>query len=103
MMRRKILKRPAHSGYGKIVVARANPSRGKGFEIAHFVIQGLKIKSISKRDVFLPTLTKAVQWVLGHYPSARMTVARNDHSGRLCALAFRCRLSDFEGLKQGAA
>lgn len=102
-MRRKILKRRAHSGYGKIVVARANPSRGKGFEVAHFVIRGLKIKSLSENDVFLPTLTKAAQWVFGHYPSARMTAGRNDHRDRLCALGFRCKLADFQGLKQSAA
>jgi hypothetical protein len=45
MMRRNILKRRAHSSYGKINVPRANLSSGKGFEIGHFVVQGLKSKA----------------------------------------------------------
>jgi len=82
------------AGYVQIIVSRSNPSRGRGYEIAHFVVNGRTIKSISDRDVFLPSLTKAAQWVLRRYPSATMEGGRNNHAGHLSALRFRCGIAD---------
>ena len=80
--------------YVRIVVTKSNPSRGRGFEVAHFVVNGRTTKSISERDVFLPSLTKAAQWVLQRYPSAKLERGCNDHAGHLAALCFRCGLAD---------
>ena len=81
-------------GYAKITITKGNPSRGKGYEVAHFIVSKRKITSLSERDVFLPSLTRAAQWVLNRYPSAALSYGRKARDGRLAALSFRCRLSD---------
>lgn len=78
----------------RIIVTKCNPSRGRGYEVAHFVTRGQKVKSLSERDVFLPSLTKAANWVLQQYPSATMERGCNDRTGHLAALCFRCGLAD---------
>jgi hypothetical protein len=81
-------------GYVQIIVTKGNPSRGRGYEIAHFVVRQGGVKSISDRDVFVPSLTKAAQWVWRRYPSAKLDGGRNDHTGHLAALRFRCNIGD---------
>ncbi len=54
------------------------PSRGRGYEVAHFIVSGRKVKSISDRDVFLPTLKKAADWVMRNYPGATLERRRNN-------------------------
>lgn len=82
------------SRYAKILVTKGNPSRGRGYEVAHFVIISGQLKNVADRDVFLPSLTKAAHWVWKVYPSAELATGRRDHTGALAALCFRCAVSD---------
>lgn|GEM_PF-2350210 len=78
----------------RILITKGNPSRGKGYEVSHFIVRNREIKSLSEHDVFLPSLTKAAQWVLNRYPTAKMSSGRKACDGNLAALCFQCRLSD---------
>ncbi len=80
--------------HAKIVITKGNPSRGSGYEVAHFVIISGQLKNIPHRDVFLPSLTKAAHWVWRVYPTAQLATGRRDHTGALAALCFRCAVSD---------
>jgi len=82
------------SGYAKILVTKGNPSRGKGYEVSHFIVRRCEVKSLSEHDVFLPSLTAAARWVLSNYPTATMSNGRKACDGQLAALCFQCRLSD---------
>ena len=93
MQRSLITPRPA-SGYARILITKGNPSRGKGYEVSHFIIRNSEVKSLSEHDVFLPTLTDAAKWVLVNYPTATMSNGRKACDGHLAALSFQCRLSD---------
>jgi hypothetical protein len=88
----RILTEP--SEYGKIIVTRGNPSRGKGYEVAHFIVQNSEVKSLSERDIFLPSLTKAAEWVLRKYPGAKLSNGRKTRDGNLAALCFQCSVDD---------
>ncbi len=78
----------------RVVVTKSNPSRGSGYEVAHFIVEDRVLKSISDRDVFLPSLAEAAEWVADRYPTARLEREGNDHDGHLAALCFRCDLAD---------
>lgn len=82
------------AGYLRIVVSKCNPSRGEGYEVAHFIIRGQTLKSLSERDVFLPSLTEAANWVQQNHPDAILERGRNDCTGHLAALCFRCGAAD---------
>lgn len=87
----------------EIVVTRGNPSRGRGYEIAHFCIgeKGV-LRSLSERDVFVNNLTAAANWVLRQYPSAHLCHGRKNHRGKLAALRFTCSLSDLIERRSGS-
>lgn len=74
----------------EILVTRGNPSRGRGFEIAHFLRHRDSIRSISSFDRFVRSLKEGEIWVRRRYPEAKLTVQRADRTGRLVALAFVC-------------
>ncbi len=78
----------------RIVITKGNPSRGRGYEVAHFVLVAGKLRNVAERDVFLPSLTKAALWVWKVYPSAQLATGRRNHKGALAALSFRCSASD---------
>lgn len=88
----RILTEP--SIYGKIIVTKGNPSRGKGYEVAHFLVQNSEVKSLSERDIFLPSLTKAAEWVMSRYPGAKLANGRKAKDGHLAALCFQCPVND---------
>ena len=73
-----------------IVVTKANPSRGKGYEVAHFLQRRGGLRSIADHDVFLPTLAKAQQWILRSYPHAALISVRRGRNGKVSALRFEC-------------
>lgn len=81
----------------RVIVTRGNPSRGSGFEVAHFRVRDREIESLFDRDIFLPTLARAAAWVRQAYPSAKLKSCRRNRRGRLMALSFECRLSDIFG------
>lgn len=89
-----VSKKPSHVAFGQIVVTKGNPSRGKGFEIAHFIRRNGDVRSLSELDVFLPSLRKAAAWVHRYYPDAKLVTRRKDHFGRLAALSFECSLKE---------
>lgn len=93
-MQKVSVKRRPSAKYAEIVITKGNPSRGKGYEVAHFIVRNRKIKSLSECDVFLPSLTRAAAWVLNRYPTAKLSYGRKSNDGRLAALSFRCRLAD---------
>lgn len=95
--------RGAAAPQAEIVVTRGNPSRGRGYEIAHFCIgeKGV-LRSLSDRDVFVNNLTAAASWVLRQYPSAHLCHGRKNHRGRLAALRFTCALSDLLESRNGS-
>jgi len=78
----------------KILITKGNPSRGRGYEVAHFVVLSGQLKNVADRDVFFPSLTKAAHWVWRVYPTAKLATGRRDHKGALAALCFRCAPSD---------
>ncbi|MGB8352875.1 MAG: hypothetical protein WCD79_03225 [Chthoniobacteraceae bacterium] len=93
-MQRSLITPRATSGYAKILVTKGNPSRGKGYEVSHFIVRNSEIKSLSEHDVFLPSLTEAAKWVLRNYPTATLAHGRKACDGHLAALCFQCLLSD---------
>ena len=86
--------KPGHVAFGQIVVTRGNPSRGKGFEVSHFIRRNGMVRSLSELDIFLPSMRKAASWVHRYYPEAKLVTRRKDHFGRLAALSFECSLRD---------
>jgi len=85
---------PRDTRYAKIVITKGNPSRGRGYEVAHFVVMSGQLKNVADRDAFFPSLTKAAHWVWRVYPTAKLATGRRDHKGTLAALCFRCSASD---------
>jgi hypothetical protein len=82
------------NAFGQILVTKGNPSRGKGFEVSHFIRRNGSLKSVSRLDVFLPSMRKAAAWVHRRYPDATLVSRRKDHFGHLAALCFECELRD---------
>ena len=87
-------KKPEPVAFGQIFVTKGNPSRGKGFEISHFIRRNGSIRSLSRLDVFLPSIRQAADWVQRYYPAAKLVALRDDHFGHLAGLSFECRLSE---------
>lgn len=85
---------PEDQGVGLIVVTKGNPSRGSGFQIAHFQeLMNLPI-NLSAFDRFLPTFKEATAWVTSHYPSACVRSIRRNASGMVAGISFHCELHD---------
>lgn len=84
---------------GLIVVTRGNPSRGAGFQVAHFQESLHRLKNLSAFDRFLPTLKEAVDWVTAHYPTASVRTIRKNAAGRVAGISFGCALSDIYDAK----
>ncbi len=78
---------------GLIVVTKGNPSRGSGFQVAHF--QGMnRLKNLSAFDRFLPTFGEATEWVTAHYPSACVRSIRRNATGVVAGISFYCKLDE---------
>ena len=86
--------KPGNVAFGQIVVTKGNPSRGTGFEVAHFIRRNGTVRSLSELDIFLPTMRKAAAWVHRYYPDAKLVTRRKDHFGKLAALSFECSLRE---------
>jgi hypothetical protein len=86
--------RSENTAFGQIIVTKGNPSRGKGFEVAHFIRRNGSVRSLSELDVFLPSIPQAAAWVRRYYPNARLVTRRKNHFGRLAGLAFECDLKE---------
>lgn len=87
---------PEQWAEGLVVVAKANPSRGANFQIAHFRRSPWSLDTLGKLDLFQPTLDGALEWVKRHYPSAHIRSIGKRPDGGVKAVAFQCKLSDFE-------
>ena len=86
--------KPGNAAFGQIVITKGNPSRGKGYEISHFIRRNGTIRSLSDLDIFLPSMRKAAAWVHRYYPDAKLITRRKDHFGRLAGLSFECSLAE---------
>ncbi len=80
---------------GLVVVTKGNPSRGEGFQVAHFQQALNRLSNLSAFDRFLPTFTDAIDWVTARYPSASVRTIRKNAAGVVAAVSFQCELSDF--------
>lgn len=80
---------------GLVVVAKANPSRAKNFQIAHFRRSRRALETLWQFDNFQPTFAGALEWVKRHYPSAHISNIGKRPDGAVAAVTFECRVSDF--------
>src|SRR4051794_36584776 len=92
---------PENVACGQIVVTKGNPSRGKGYEISHFIRRNGSVRSASRFDIFLPSMRKATAWVRRHHPRAKLVARRKDHFGQLAALSYVCDIRDLVPISMG--
>jgi hypothetical protein len=76
-----------------IVIAPANTSRGSGFQIAHFLVRGADVINVCKRDKIIASLSRAIKWVVQHYPAAELRSIREDSQGEVAGFCFECEPS----------
>ncbi len=74
----------------QVIVTKGNPSRGWGYEIAHFTENSGVLQNLPEKDCFMPNMQAAIRWVRNHYRCVRRIRSHKNRMGKVAAICFSC-------------